>query len=67
MAITSTEVEQAIRAVMTAGQSYTLSDGRSVTRANLAELRSLLVQVQASEAAVARGGVFVPIGFGRPS
>ena len=41
MALTLSEIDEAIRNVAIHGQSYTLRDGRTVTHANLAELRAL--------------------------
>jgi hypothetical protein len=43
MALSVTDIDQAITAVLTA-QSYRLPDGTEVTHANLAELRKLRTQ-----------------------
>jgi hypothetical protein len=67
MAVTSAEVDTAIRHILTAGQSYTLSDGRAVSHANLAELRRLRAELAAEEASEANGGVYHKLEFGRPS
>ncbi len=41
MSITKADVENAIRAVLTAGQEYTLPDGRRVRQADLPDLVQL--------------------------
>lgn len=64
MAITSTEIETAIRAILTTGQSYKLSNNREVTHANLGELRALRSEMLAEEAQASNGGIFVPVTFG---
>jgi hypothetical protein len=60
------QVERAIGAVLEGGQSYTLPDGRTVTRANLAELRSLRDQLSAETGASDSAAVrIVSMGIGR--
>lgn len=64
--ITTSEIDRAIRAVMT-GQKYRLSDGTEVTRASLSELQNLREQVKTEEVTAEAQGVYRPIAFGRPS
>lgn len=69
MALTSSEVLEAIRSVTLTGQSYTLSDGQSVTKASLKDLWTLYRSLQADEQAAAQGlkpgaAVFQPVRFG---
>ena len=66
MSVTSSEVETAIRRVLLGAQSYRLSDGTQVNRANLEEMRALRDQLKVEESS-SSAGVYRPIGFGRPS
>lgn len=65
MALSVTDVDNAIQAVLK-GQSYTLPDGTSVTRANLDSLRHLRDQLQAEAAEASRQSIYVPLSMGRP-
>lgn len=67
MSVTADEVDVAIRNVLRAGQSYTLSDGRTVTNANLAELRRMRNELAAEEESDTAGGVYHKVQFGSPS
>lgn len=68
MAITSTQVDTAITAVLEGAQSYRLPDGTMVTRASLAELRALRDKLKAEEAAAAGDdAICQPLAFGDPS
>lgn len=67
MAVTASEVDVAIRDVLQGGQSYTLSDGRTVTHANLAELRRMRAELRAEEESEAAGGTYHKLEFRRPS
>ena len=63
--ISAEEYRAAIRAVLHAGQSYTLPDGRTVTHANLAELQDQLDAALRREATQSRG-VVRRLSLGRP-
>ena len=66
MALTVSQVDAAITKVL-AGQSYTLPDGTSYTRADLDKLRMLRRELQAEAQAASRKGSVRRIGFGSPS
>ena len=51
------EIRKAIVAIAVGGQSYRIGT-RSLTRANLAELRSMLTDLEAQEAADVDDGLF---------
>lgn len=67
MSVTAAEVDVAIRHVLRAGQSCTLSDGRTVTHANLAELRRMRAELVAEEDSNSNGGVYHKVQFGSAS
>ena len=51
------EIRKAIRAIAIGGQSYKIGS-RSLTRANLTELRHALTELEAQEASAEDGGLF---------
>lgn len=57
-----TEVETAITAILSGAQSYSLR-GRSVTRANLAELREFRRELQEEIASDTAGGSMTTLGY----
>lgn len=59
------EYRRAIRTVLVAGQSYSLSDGRTVTNANLGELQEALDAAERREASAGKG-MFRRVALGRP-
>lgn len=66
MQLSVSEIDGAIRQVLT-GQSYTLPDGTSVTRADLDKLRVMRQELLAEQQAASRKGSIRKIGFGSPS
>ncbi|UYV13755.1 MAG: hypothetical protein NCW75_05585 [Phycisphaera sp.] len=64
--ITAEEYRAAIRAVLIGGQSYTLTDGTSVTQADLADLEARLEAAIRREA-TASSGMMRRVSLGRPS
>lgn len=58
------EIDIAIEAVETRGQSYTTGDGRSYTRANVSELYAERRRLRADQAQEVEGGQRAGIEFG---
>ena len=57
MALTVSQIDTAIEAILTTGQAYT-ADGVSYTRADLGRLQELRKTVQAEEAVCSQGSIF---------
>jgi len=57
VALTVSQIDAAIEAILTTGQSITV-DGTSYTRADLGRLQDLRKQIQSEEAVSTQGNIF---------
>lgn len=67
MPLTRELIDEAIVKIATSGQSFTLPDGTSVTRADIPKLQNLREQLLSEERSQSEEGMYRPISFGRPS